>query len=986
MSSSTDRPSPHCAQIQRRCSEHGVAWLAKDADAQAHVDACDACTGVLDALQTLDATLRDLPPLASSKIDADHFEAMLTRAVEEAQAPVGVQRAGVAHAPTPGAVKSAPPPPDHAPRAAAPRRLPTPWLDGPRAILHAASTLVREVLRAVVVLGRAVDRRLLIAMATIGLASVVAYVIATGGGLRGGDASPAMESVASAANDLQGMESDDWGGERGYDDNVASERAPAPSSQPGAAQQVARPPQGRAGGGGGARDQIVEYGDMAFALEEDAEFEEEVAALGFMGGAGRGGGGSSSGAAMPPSVARPSAPAPPPSPSERPVADYRNAEGRAQAQERSPAAAARDAALREPISDTTRSAPTGGPMQAPPEPALAREDAMLGNRFAEIVEPEPELDRGWDYGDGDYDGRYVAEVAIRETSRPQRSEVEARRRVVASDEAVPAVTSTLSDDVLTRENQNQAARTLAAEAARAFLDARKRVDGVATRAARGYWANTYLPGDPRYRQLLGQVAERGTDAGRVASMTRPYTRPFDPPERAALDVRVHADVTGVQEPTRVLVSVDLQGARATSGRRPAMNVAVVLDMRSEWDADASAAARRVLASLSAARDVGDRFALVVAGRTGAVVIAPGDFTYGEVTVASEIYLPRTGAPEAGRGGLSIVDAYAEAVRLVADDEGADAMGGALVIMVAPSMVDGGTLPQLEQMAHDAAVEGIPTSVFSLASGSAAAERLSLAGQGSHRDASGLDGASRAVDAEMLAASRVVARAIRLRIRLAPGVQLVDVLGSYRLDEEETQRVREAEQSIDRRLSAAMGIASDRGEDEDGIQIVIPSFLAEDTHSILLDVIVPGGGPVVDVQARYKDVVFLRNGVARAHLALDRRARAPGQTERVVMKQYIGWLIASELDQAADTLSRGDRTEALSALRGLHTVLTGLPAWIPELQADTELQADIEIIRRLLSHTEGVSTGYDQQQALADALRLAGLRKARTPGADTTIAP
>jgi hypothetical protein len=62
---------------------------------------------------------------------------------------------------------------------------------------------------------------------------------------------------------------------------------------------------------------------------------------------------------------------------------------------------------------------------------------------------------------------------------------------------------------------------------------------------------------------------------------------------------------------------------------------------------------------------------------------------------------------------------------------------------------------------------------------------------------------------------VVARAVRLRIRLAPGVQLVSVLGARRLDELHAEQVRTAEQRIDQRVSRALGIAADRGEDEEG---------------------------------------------------------------------------------------------------------------------------------------------------------------------------
>ena len=109
------------------------------------------------------------------------------------------------------------------------------------------------------------------------------------------------------------------------------------------------------------------------------------------------------------------------------------------------------------------------------------------------------------------------------------------------------------------------------------------------------------------------------------------------------------------------------------------------------------------------------------------------------------------------------------------------------------------------------------------------------------------------------------------IRLAPGVQLVDVIGSQRLDEGRAQEVRDAEQSIDQRLSRNLGIETDRGLDEEGIQMVIPSFYADDAHVVLLDVVAPGPGPVADVTVRYKDLVHMKNGVARAHL----RSVAPG---------------------------------------------------------------------------------------------------------------
>ncbi len=93
---------------------------------------------------------------------------------------------------------------------------------------------------------------------------------------------------------------------------------------------------------------------------------------------------------------------------------------------------------------------------------------------------------------------------------------------------------------------------------------------------------------------------------------------------------------------------------------------------------------------------------------------------------------------------------------------------------------------------------------------------------------------------------------RLAHRSAVGGVPVSVIGAS-VDRSELERVREAEKSIDLRLSRNLGIDADRGEDEDGIQIVIPSFYAGDAHTILLDVVAARPGPIAEVTVRYKDL-------------------------------------------------------------------------------------------------------------------------------------
>ena len=126
----------------------------------------------------------------------------------------------------------------------------------------------------------------------------------------------------------------------------------------------------------------------------------------------------------------------------------------------------------------------------------------------------------------------------------------------------------------------------------------------------------------------------------------------------------------------------------------------------------------------------------------------------------------------------------------------------------------------------------------------------------------------------------------------------------------------------------MGIVSDRGEDEEGIQIVIPAFYAGDSHVILLDVVAPGPGPIADVTARYKDLVHLENGIARANLTLPGRDLARGPLERSVLKNLLSFEISQRLRGAGKALllggvaiiaalvptTRAARVDPLAALR------------------------------------------------------------------------
>ncbi len=523
--------------------------------------------------------------------------------------------------------------------------------------------------------------------------------------------------------------------------------------------------------------------------------------------------------------------------------------------------------------------------------------------------------------------------------------------------------------------------------ARRFLAERASIEGLDFREAAGYWANTYVPGDPAMRLLESRL--RSWDRGPLVPgsqpppllerAARPNWQPFDAPQNSALALYLHGDRRATDGPSRMLVQVGIKGSLRQSGRRPAMNVGLVVVLRPGMEPGLAAKVRALIMGLEQARQPGDRFSLTLAGQPGGQLVSPGQFRHGPLQVAMGRIFGAEEPPEGPALGLTQAISLAmESVRK--GDDPTATLGSSLVLLVSTSPVTP-HLGELERLAHAGAVRGISLSMVPLGRRMDldAIDRLVAAGQGSRRILDSTAKATALMDRELRAASGVVARAVRLRIRLAPGVRLVNVLGSHRLQEPQAQRVREAEQSIDRRMARNLGIQADRGEDEEGIQVVIPNFHAGDAHVVLLDVVVAGPGPVADVSVRYKDVVYLRNGTARANLVLETGEQLAGPLEHNVLKNLLAWRLAVTSRQAGVHLADGRIDRATAKLRGLLTLLRGLRLEIQGWAADAEILNDERMLAEyvaLLSTPGARQSG--QRQRLADSLRYAGFRRlART---------
>ena len=277
-------------------------------------------------------------------------------------------------------------------------------------------------------------------------------------------------------------------------------------------------------------------------------------------------------------------------------------------------------------------------------------------------------------------------------------------------------------------------------------------------------------------------------------------QPFDRPGDSAIAVYVASDHSATQGRRRALVQIGLQAAPRHAGHRVALRLAIVVDFRGPITHGLIESVRAILESFAAAREPGDRFSLIAAGHD--LTLSPDEFRYGAINVALRD-LREDGPHRAAIHDLE--SAVRLAVRTVTVENAPPSIPGTGAVIVVTGQSPGSSIGAVERVAARSAAAGIPVSVVGVGDGYdlVAIDRIMLAGQGNRRVLNGTRDAAALVDRELSASSRVVARTLRLRIRLAPGVKLVDVVGSSRLGTSQTERVRETERRLDRELTRSL---------------------------------------------------------------------------------------------------------------------------------------------------------------------------------------
>jgi hypothetical protein len=498
--------------------------------------------------------------------------------------------------------------------------------------------------------------------------------------------------------------------------------------------------------------------------------------------------------------------------------------------------------------------------------------------------------------------------------------------------------------------------------------------GLTFASSESWWANTYVPGDAQLRMLHARLAASPgplsgstLDALSLAELASPTTPAVAAPSDRALALGVHADTAAIEGPTRVRMEIALRAIDQAAGRRGPMRVAIVVDARNGLGTDEQAHLRSLLGALSHSLTPRDRVILTAAGRGGGTLVPLGVLRHGQVEVALR-HLADAGSITGEAIPTSLEDALAAGLEAATGDDGAG-----LALLVTP---DGSHDAAVDQALHLGAIAGVPTTAVGIGAGASTAslDPIALAGEGRRRLVLSDDDAARAVREELSAASRLVARALRVRVHLADGVQLVDVVGSHALDADETRRTRESEHAIDVELARRLGIGQDRDEDDSGVRILVPSFYAGDSHTIVLDLLVSRPGPVADVDVRFKDLVRLGNGTASSALTLEAGTAPRGPHELRVVASYVGHAVAGALESAADAIERGDLGAARAQLSDAQALVVQARDAVPGLASVRSTTTDQDLLTRFLAAVDSAT----DPQLVASSLHYAAARRIVIP--------
>ena len=449
---------------------------------------------------------------------------------------------------------------------------------------------------------------------------------------------------------------------------------------------------------------------------------------------------------------------------------------------------------------------------------------------------------------------------------------------------------------------------------------------------------------------------------RLESFASNYAQVFPIPTTTALGLTVDTERTKiVQDGDRTYLQIGIQAMKGEAPRRSPLNIALVIDrsgsMGDEHKLDYVKSAALSLVDRLGPEDV---FSLVAFDDTARVLV-PAQ------RGADCGWIKKQIAALAPGGSTNIYDGLSLGYREAAKNRVTDGVNRG--ILLSDGEVTAGVRdPQPFQILADRACAEQDIQTSSIGVGVEFNEDLMLGiardGKGSYHFLRDGGDTGQVFATELDDLTHVVARAVKISVRLADGVGLVRVLGSATLDARQTARVKADEKRIDRKVAEELGIAANRRPetDEPGIKMLIPDFYRGDSHVVMMEIAVPrgrGSRKIAEVSMKYKDLVIKANREVRNAVAIQytpSRADMIASINRSVKKNLLGFETGEALTDAADLIAQWRVSEAVRKVDERMTVL-GVAArkW-----RDRDLEGD----GRLLDSYKAVLARLNANQQLA----------------------
>jgi hypothetical protein len=320
---------------------------------------------------------------------------------------------------------------------------------------------------------------------------------------------------------------------------------------------------------------------------------------------------------------------------------------------------------------------------------------------------------------------------------------------------------------------------------------------------------------------------------------------------------------------------------------------------------------------------------------------------------------------------------------------ADREGVSLVILLSDGQVNAGVTDpaQFQQLAAANVDKDIQTTTIGVGVDFNEDLMLSIAreGKGNYHFIKDSADTQKVFAKELDELTQIVAKALKLRIKLADGVGLVRVLGAAKLSEGQVKQVKAEEKKIDKKVYEELGISRNRQKDKDepGIKVLIPNFYRGDSHVVMMEISIPKGSgtrSVADVFLKYKDLVFKSNRETKTTVSVDYvpdKETMVASVNKNVKKNLLGFQTGEALTEAAALIEQGRIAEAVKKVDERMTVL-GLAAkeWRDkDLDKDGKLLDRYKTVIAQLNSAPHLASG-EFGQYLKKSLTYAGYQMTR----------